>query len=583
MRKKLTCIILSLLMLVQCVPLVYAAQWTDSVAPNADMEVKRSDGANFVNGPVTINGKTAEADFKVTLDMKAVFSKFVEWYETGLTVINNMVTLNSSLNKDELISQLNALEITGEFTVVITYPAELEVPEAFIKGGNMYGFSEIAKKAFYEISRTPGQSADGKEKTITIVIGVTDANSADGNLYGGALYANKNEYLAYDDGITLTAEGVYVPDEGTYTAIGTLTGYTETTGTVGSKNASLRVDYKGVQTPGKENSKDTENISATVILEKSGGYGPSSSGGGGGSVSSKKEISFNIDGEIIKVEKTDGNIKVSDLPKPEKDGYTFDGWYFDGAHKEKVETDFVIKEDITLYGHWISNTLDSEDHFAYVIGYPDGTVRPQNNITREEVATIFYRLLREDKLISIATDENNFIDVEADRWSNKAISSLANGGYIKGYEDGSFRPGDYITRAEFATMATRYAQLTANGDISFTDTVGHWAEEYVKKAAGAGWVTGYEDGTFGPEKYITRAEVMTIINRMLVRYVDEEGLHKDTKFWIDMDGTEWYYYNVLEATNFHDYERKEDGKLERWTGINENKIWVELDEMENAD
>lgn len=572
MKKRLMCVILTLLMIMQCVPFAYAAEWTDSVVPNVDMEVKKSHSANFVDGPLKINAQTAEVDFRATLEMTSVFSKFVEWYERGVSIINNMTALDSSLNKDELMAQLNNLEINGEFTVEIIYPHKLKVPNAFVNGGNMYGFNDGAKKAFYEISRN--RTTSGSNDIITIKIGVADNGN---KLLAGSLYQNKEQYL---DDITLTASGINVPEYGTYTAKGTLKGYTDTKGTVGSKDASLHVDYNAVQTPGKENSSDDkENISATVILKKQSNSGPSSSGGG----VSVNEIAYNIDGEIVKVEKTGSLVKFENLFKTEKEGYTFDGWYYDSSRKEKVDSDVTVKGRVVLYGHWVSETLDSEDHFAYVIGYPDGTVRPQNNITREEVATIFYRLLREDKLIDIATDKNDFTDVEVDRWSNKAISSLANGGYIKGYEDGSFRPGNNITRAEFATMATRYAKLTNKGDVDFSDVKGHWAEDYINKASGAGWVNGYEDGTFGPEKYITRAEVMTIINRMLVRYVDYEGLHKDTKFWSDMDGTEWYYYNVLEATNFHDYERREDGKLESWTSIKENKIWVELDEMENAD
>jgi len=581
MRKKLLCIIMAVLMIMQCAPLVHAVDETENLEPAIDMEVKRSDALNFVNGPVTVNSKTEEFDYRVTLYMEPVFNEFVKWYDLATSIINNWAKLDSTLDKNAIMAELNNLEIKGQFTVKIVYPKALEVPEAFVTGGDMYGFNENAKKAFRETAKR-NLTSEGENNILTISI---EAHDNGNPLLAGSLNANKDVYL---DDITLGVNGVTAPDYGTYTVQGTLSGYTNTDGTVNSKIAKLLVNYKGKQLEGKANASayDTLDVpystGATVILKKSGGMSPSVSGGGG-TPSTKITVEFNVDGEIIETITTTGKVSADKLPTPEKEGYIFDGWYHDSSLKEKVTGDITAKENITLYGHWISSTLDTEDHFAYVIGYPDGTVRPENNISREEVATIFYRLLREDSLISIATDKNNFTDVETERWSNKAISSLANGGYINGYEDGSFRPEDFITRAEFATMATRYAKLSAGDGVNFSDIAGHWAEDYIIKAAGTGWVTGYEDGTFGPEKYITRAEVMTIINRMLVRYVDAEGLHKDTVLWIDMNGTEWYYYNVLEATNSHDYDRREDGKLENWTSINENRIWIELDEMENAD
>ena len=228
---------------------------------------------------------------------------------------------------------------------------------------------------------------------------------------------------------------------------------------------------------------------------------------------------------------------------------------------------------MTLYGHWVSNVVDTENHFAYVIGYPDGTVLPEKNITREEVAMIFYRLLRDDVRASLRTDKNDFTDVADNRWSNVAISTMANGGFIVGYTDGTFGPERNITRAEFATMATRFASLMDDSGASFSDIEGHWSKYYVLKAATAGWISGYPEGTFLPEKNITRAEAFTIINRVLARSVNKEGLHADTTLWKDMNGSEWYYYITLEATNSHNFVRQEDGINETWTAIVPNKTW----------
>ena len=212
--------------------------------------------------------------------------------------------------------------------------------------------------------------------------------------------------------------------------------------------------------------------------------------------------------------------------------------------------------------------LNKEDHFAYVSGYEDGTVRPNNNITREEVASIFYRLLTDTSRAIYETDTNDFSDVAGDRWSNRAISTLTNAGIISGYPDGTFRPGQTITRAEFAAIAAQFDVVTENVENPFSDTTGHWAENLISFAASKGWVGGYTDGTFLPQKAITRAEAMTLINNVLDREVDEEGLLAEAKQWPDNQEGSWYYYEVLEATNSHDYTRcNEVNLVENWTAI----------------
>ena len=289
--------------------------------------------------------------------------------------------------------------------------------------------------------------------------------------------------------------------------------------------------------------------------------------------SSTYRLVYNIDGKTGDISPITGKrgskVLVSALPKPVKDGYTFDGWYFDAARTKKVTEDIILVGNIVLYGHWVSDVLDSETHFAYIYGYPDGTVRPTADISREEVAAIFSRLMTQERKQELLpkTDESAFSDVTADRWSYEAISVLANGKYIEGYEDGTFRPEAPITRAEFATMATRFVNLYEVGEPVFTDISGHWGEVNILKAAAAGWITGYEDATFRPDSYITRAEAMAIINRVLTRAVNKEGLHGDARIWSDVNESDWYYYVVEEATNSHEYARGEDGLNENWTKV----------------
>ncbi|MDD3751951.1 MAG: S-layer homology domain-containing protein, partial [Tissierellia bacterium] len=216
--------------------------------------------------------------------------------------------------------------------------------------------------------------------------------------------------------------------------------------------------------------------------------------------------------------------------------------------------------------------LEKFDHFAYVIGYPEGDVRPLNNITREEVAMIFYRLLTDESRNQLLSDVNPFTDLNEIMWSNRAISTLYNAGIIAGYPDGTFKPSDPITRAEFATIAAKFDKLELGSTSEFTDIFGHWAEKYITSAEIKGWIKGYPDLTFKPEQDITRAESMTLINNVLERIVPEENIHPDAIFWPDNPSTEWYYEAVMEATNSHDYIYEEDGD-ELWTGMKPNKVW----------
>lgn len=218
-------------------------------------------------------------------------------------------------------------------------------------------------------------------------------------------------------------------------------------------------------------------------------------------------------------------------------------------------------------------TLEMENHYDYINGYPDGSVKPLNNITREEVAAIFYRLLDDESRSEYLKTGNSFSDVGATRWSNKHISTMENAGVITGYPDGTFKPGQYITRAEFAAIASRFDKLDERANDSFTDITGHWAEKYIASAANKGWIKGYTDGTFKPNQYITRAEAAAFINSVLNRKVDKDGIHEDAKMWPDNVYGKWYYYDILEATNHHDYSREEEAEVEVWEEVLPNRVY----------
>lgn len=225
--------------------------------------------------------------------------------------------------------------------------------------------------------------------------------------------------------------------------------------------------------------------------------------------------------------------------------------------------EIIPDEDVPLAP--IPSVLNGDDHFAYVVGYPDGTVKPEGNVTRAETSTMLYRLLKPTWRDIYFTDQNSFSDVEKALWFNKAVSSMANGEYVNGYPDGTFQGNKHITRAEFVTIMVRFLEEDTTYDNPFSDIGSHWAKEYILKAVGAGWIDGYPDGTFRPNNEITRAEAMKIINSVLHRGVNETSeLGQPQHLFPDnSDPGKWYYYEVIEATNDHEYEGERPD--ENWT------------------
>jgi hypothetical protein len=224
--------------------------------------------------------------------------------------------------------------------------------------------------------------------------------------------------------------------------------------------------------------------------------------------------------------------------------------------------------------------LNTTDHYAYIIGMPDGLVHPEQNITRGEVATIFFRMLTDESRTANWKTTNSYKDVPATLWCNNAISTLSNAGIIKGYDDGTFRPNAPITRAEFATMAVRFFESKYNGNDKFSDIATSWARQYINAASEAGIIKGYTDGTFRPTKLITRAEAVTIMNRALLRAPDKDHLLADMKVWPDNQVlTKWYYADMQEATNSHDYTMPEDESVtyETWTKMQAVRDWAKFE------
>lgn len=260
----------------------------------------------------------------------------------------------------------------------------------------------------------------------------------------------------------------------------------------------------------------------------------------------------------------------------------------------KPTVSYTVKGSSGSHSGGSKPSLNTKDHYGYIIGYPvdyytgqpttDQTkkpVRPEGKITRAEVATIYFRMLTDESRTKFWSQSNSYSDVKAGDWFNNAVSTLSNAGIIAGYEDGSFRPNGYITRAEFATIAARFFDVTYNGKDLFPDISGHWAKDYINQAANKGFVNGYEDGTFKPDRNITRAEAVTLVNRTLDRHPDKNHFTKDMLVWPDnMDQTKWYYADMQEATNSHTYQMKENSdktKYENWTKTLPIRNWEALE------
>jgi len=301
----------------------------------------------------------------------------------------------------------------------------------------------------------------------------------------------------------------------------------------------------------------------------------------------KEHIHYDTNGgnEIGSVPYLKGE-KVDLTVVPVRDGYKFTGWYLDEALTQRVES-ITVDGEITLYAGWVKDgssvvskvdvpeQLNGEEHYAYVIGYPEGDVRPYGNITRAETVTILFRLLKDDVRTANITTENVFVDVSESDWFNQAVSTLAAMNIVNGRTETEFMPNAYITRAEFATIFARFAEYSYNAEDVFNDINGHWAEDYINEAAAYGWIAGYEDDSFRPENLITRAESMTLINRVLKRVPETtEDLLSGMSVWTDnTDTSMWYYIAVQEATNSHKFTMKNSSN-EKWTELTENKDWT---------
>lgn len=414
------------------------------------------------------------------------------------------------------------------------------------------------------IIRTPGDENHLTSDSVTIHVPERLATPTVGHT--DETIAGRN-----DGTLTGTNAGMeYRPAGGSWTAI------------AGDKVTNLAPGTYEVRNAATEN--NLASLSQTVVIDagrKSGGGG-SSGGGGGSSSSSDYTIRFDSNGgSKINSQSVDRNDTVREPKDPVKEGYMFVGWYTDKKLKgAPYDFDDPVRKSFTLYAKWekaeetpvippvVEPTmmLNKKDHISYIAGRTETTAAPNASITRGEVAAILYRLLTPEAKAAYETNLCTFGDVAPNAWNRTAIATLANAGIVTGYSNGNYGPNNHITRAELATILSRFCQVSGTGAVDkFNDISGHWARTFINKAAAAGIISGYSDGSFGPNKEITRAETVVMLNRILERKVTAETVMPGYKEFSDVKKNDWFYWDIVEASNGHNYD-KPSGK-ERWTGL----------------
>ena len=284
---------------------------------------------------------------------------------------------------------------------------------------------------------------------------------------------------------------------------------------------------------------------------------------------------FRVDESDYRKITTKSDLYYQELTAPE--GYVVSSDKIDIEKSDLTTSQTTAEKNAETVRNYRSSTpdlLNGDDHFAYVVGYQDGCVHPNALITRAETATIFFRLLKDDVRDGNLRTSNTFADVPNDYWANTAISTMAGLGIVQGRSSTAFDPNASITRAEFAAICARFDTGTSSGTQTFSDIKGHWAQSYIERSADLGWIKGFEDGTFRPDTYITRAQAMTMINRVLNRIPeDASDLLPDMNVWPDCNTSDWFYLAVQEATNSHNYKHKA-GNYETWISMKQDPDWT---------
>lgn len=521
-------------------------------------------GGNSVAGTYTLTGVTGTDTVAAgNVDWKFTPAANADYYEelTGTTALTMTAKdpNTASITKDgQAVTKLTVPYGTADFTLGATATAN-------------------AANATWASGTTATATIDATGKVSIVAAGTTiitltvpendDYEAATATL---ELTVEKAKLDSVDGFTTVDASGKTLADV-KVGAVGHINGK-EITGTIawtgaGESDATTVEKNKAYDYTFTPDDTNYAPFTGSVTPWK-GSTGGSIGGGSSSSGSTYYDVSYEVGkkGEISGkgTESVKANAYPNKVPTvTAKEGYEFKGWSVDG--KTIVDpTDVRITKDTTFTAIFESTkqaTLNSEDHIVYIRGYEDGTFAPNKSITRAEAITIFARLMNEKMDVS-ETYTASFSDVKAGAWYANYIGYMEDYNIINGYEDGTFRPDAAITRAEFAAMASRFDKLESTDKNAFSDVgSSHWAIESINSAYAKGWIGGYPDGTFRPNQNISRAEVVSIVNSMLGRKIDASSIANATyKTFPDVASNHWAYYDVIEASNEHDYDKDDAGK-----------------------
>lgn len=492
--------------------------------------------------------KSEVFDSKATLDMTNVAKEWEAFLNRAVSLLGEDATEEQKAARRQLA--IETTKLWGDFTVEIkvTNNSNGKITNENLAAEVPSGWTWDSKTLeLFEQKGTPTYVEDGNTITFTLVMSLKeDVNKLLDEYYtelnggsGQKLELTINNSVISSDATSTFYDTTAIPIDGHF--------YGDVY--IDPLNAGTDISVVHFDT--------TDRETVQIYHRRSGGGGTDGGGSSGNRPSTSEEPSASEEPGASEAPGTTDGEKPTPVPNPKTSGTE------NGA------------------------MLNYDDHYAYIIGYPaeEGQsedyreVRPQNNITRAEVATIFFRMLTDESRARFWTQDNVYSDVVITDWFNNAISTTTNAGIVNGYDDGTFGPNRPITRAEFATIAARFDTDPYYGDDKFTDISGHWAQNYINKAANNGWINGYDDGTFKPDQYIVRSEAMTLINRLLYRLVENDGLNtRDMVKWIDNSNPNmWYYANVQEATNSHHYDRDRIGAYETWTTMRDPRDWEALE------
>ncbi len=545
MKKLLSMIVASSLalsstaMLASATENAFGIESNSTVGAGLDLKIKGTSGlygdyadeANALNIAVSQVNPESGVSVQAKLDMSAVAEKWNEYVQAGTDALVNGAGLSEEAARAAVLANVSLADST--FTLKVT--TDSAVTNGL--GDNVLTWSTVARSLFeqdgeivvteesgaevVEPSASPSVEPSGEpvvEPSIEPQSGEIANTESDKNVYtvNMKVKATNAELDRYFNSDTLGEISVVINDS-------------KVTGIGGPY--SIKAEFDGnilIDVPGDENDMTIaldEEDTCYVMLSKR-----TSNGGGGG---------------VVKPTATP-TVKPTETPSTEPT---------ETPSTEPTEAPSVEPQK---GGTANGAKLNYEEKFAYIQGYDEedgsSSVRPENNITRAEVAMIFYRLLTAESREKFESNENSFTDVNVEDWFNTAISTATAAGIINGYDDGTVRPNNAITRAEFAAIVSRFTSLVYEGDNKFNDTDSHWAKDSINNVAMTGWINGYEDGSFGPEKNITRAEAVTIINRLLYRTIAPA---ENTSKWNDNTNSMWYYNDMEAASGTDNYTTSE--------------------------